>query len=211
MPDKGSKVLIKTQILERVLCVIDRTLRNQFSEDFHKRCMYAAFGMRELIRDLGYSPILVGGNFAALVVSRDQRQASMQGYSSQGCSSGHSHYWVEVEGSIIDLGTTYLPIDSSYPALAMPVTNWDLAHPFARALQYQPEARYDVQVELDSTVEVSARMDKFLKACRKRMAGQLVNPRLGTWLLRDPTSMSEAVKRKDPWATAALRFEGMSL
>lgn len=202
--------MLQKQMLEKILCVVDRTLRNEFPEDFHKRCMYAAFGVRELLRNLDCSPVVVGGDFMAFVLSKDKRQASIQGYSSLGRSSEHSHYWVEVDGAVIDLGTYYLPIDSRFPAVAMPVTHWNLAIPFPKALQYHPEVRYDVNVELKSTVEITTKMERFLGLCRKRMEGSLVKPQLDTWLLSNPSSIKEAAKRGDLWASGAIRFEGMT-
>jgi len=205
-----SAALIHKQMMERVLCVVDRTLRKEFPDDFHKRCMYSAFGIHTLLRELGHRPILVGGDFAAFVLSRDGRRASVQGYSSQGRSVESSHYWVELEGTVVDLGTSYLPVESSFPAAAMPATHWDLSFPLPKALQYRPEIQYDPEVELRSSAEITDRMDKFLDLCKKRNEGSLVNSKFDSWLLRDPSSLAGAAKRGDLWAAGAIRFEGMS-
>ncbi|MNJ61347.1 hypothetical protein D3C77_571300 [compost metagenome] len=79
---------------------------------------------------MGHSPAIVGGNFLAFVVWRDQRQASMQGHGSE--SGEHSHYWVELDGSIIDLGTYYLPVGSSFLASEMPALFWDTGYAFPK-------------------------------------------------------------------------------
>jgi len=64
-------------------------------------------------------------------------QASMQGYASE--SGEHSHYWVDLNGSIIDLGTYYLPVGSKFPACEIPAVIWDAGYDLPRGLKYAPE------------------------------------------------------------------------
>lgn len=202
--------MISRLMLERVLCVVDRSLRKEFPDDFHKRCLYAAFGVHALLRDRGYSPNIVGGDFSAFVVSRDGMQASMQGYSSRGASSEPSHYWTELDGSIIDLGPSYLPYESRYPALSMPVACWEMSHRLPKALQYHPEVWHGVEAELDPASPAAIRKEKFVEQCRQRDKSPMVNPKLNSWLLRSMVSIEDSAKRGDRWAAGAIRFEQMA-
>ena len=63
--------------LERILATVDRCLKKTFPEDHHQRCAYAAFGVRELMRASGAAPEVMGGDFVAFIVARDNRRAGM--------------------------------------------------------------------------------------------------------------------------------------
>jgi len=171
-------------IVERVLCVVDRCLRSTFPDDYYKRCMYASFGLHRLLQARGYSPVIVGGNFGAFVVSRDKSLASIQGYASG--SGEHSHYWIELDGSIIDLGTYYLPVESSFQACEMPVVFWSTSYPLPKGLIYSPSARYPSSDFSRLSPHIMEKMEPFLAACHARMAKPLTKPKIGKWLVTSP-------------------------
>lgn len=197
--------MVKTAVVERVLCVVDRCLRSQFPDDYYKRCMYASFGMHRLFRANGYSPVIVGGNFGALVVSRDQRLASIQGYAS--CTGEHSHYWIELDGSVIDLGSYYLPVESSFQASAVPAVFWNTSCPLPRALIYEAAERYPSSDCSRLAPHIIEKMEPFLAACSARMAKPLAKPRIGKWIATSPSSIQKTARRGDPWALAVIRYE----
>lgn len=199
--------MIGTAIVERVLCVVDRCLRNQFPDDYYKRCMYASFGVHRLLQALGYSPVIVGGNFGAFVVSRDQSMASIQGYASD--SGEHSHYWVELESSIIDLGTYYLPVESSFQACEMPVVFWSTCYPLPKGLIYNPGTRYPSSDISHLAPHVIEKMEPFLTACHARIAKPLAKPKIGKWLVTTPSSIQRAAQKGDLWARAVAQYESM--
>ncbi|EUB86985.1 hypothetical protein [Pseudomonas sp. GM30] len=199
--------MVDAAVVERVLCVVDRCLRGQFPEDYYKRCLYASFGVHVLLRALGHSPAVVGGSFLAFVVSRDQRQASMQGYASD--SGEHSHYWVELDGWIIDLGTYYLPIGSSFLASEMPALYWDKGYRMPKGLKYAPEARYASPEVAHLEPHIIEKMVPFLAACQVRMCQPLVKPKIGKWLVTTPSSIQRAASKGDLWARAVIRYESM--
>ncbi|WP_233331075.1 hypothetical protein [Pseudomonas nitroreducens] len=201
--------MVETAIVERVFCVVDRCLRNQFPDDYYKRCMYASFGVHRLLQALGYSPVIVGGNFGAFVVSRDQRKASIQGYSSD--SGDHSHYWVELDGSIIDLGSYYLPVESSFQACDVPAVFWNASSPLPKGLIYSPAHRYPSSDISHLAPHIIEKMKPFLAACYARMAKPLAKPRLGKWLVTTPSSIQKAARKGDSWALAMIRYESMSV
>lgn len=200
--------MVEAVVVERIFCVVDRCLKSQFPDDYYKRCLYASFGIHSLLQAMGYSPAVVGGNFLAFVVSRDQRQASMQGYGSE--SGEHSHYWVELDGSIIDLGTHYLPVESSFLASEMPALFWDSAYRMPKGLRYAPEARYAAPGIAHLEPHIIEKMEPFLIACHARIRQPLVKPKLGKWLVRSPSSIKNAAIKGDPWARAVMRYESMS-
>ena len=199
--------MVDAAVVERALCVVDRCLRSQFPEDYYKRCLYASFGVHSLLRTMGHSPAVVGGNFLAFVVSRDQRQASMQGYASE--SGEHSHYWVEVDGSIIDVGTYYLPVGSSFAASEMPALFWDTGYRMPKGLRYAPEARYASPEVAHLEPHIIEKMVPFLEACHARMGQPLVKPKIGKWLVTNPSSVEKAASKGDQWARAVIRYESM--
>ncbi|HBN8198465.1 hypothetical protein ACM79J_26395 [Pseudomonas aeruginosa] len=200
--------MVEVTIVERILCVVDRCLRNQFPEDYYKRCMYASFGVHRLLQAQGYSPVLVGGNFGALVLSRDQRTASIQGYSSS--SGEHSHYWVELDNSIIDLGSYYLPIESSFQACDVPAVFWNASYPLPKGLIYNPTDRYPSSDITHLAPHIVDKMKPFLAACFARIAKPLTKPKIGKWLVTTPSSIQKAAKKGDPWALSLMRYESMS-
>lgn len=199
--------MVDAAVVERVLCVVDRCLRSQFPDDYYKRCLYASFGVHSLLRAMGHSPAVVGGNFLAFVISRDQRQASMQGYASE--SGEHSHYWVEVDGSIIDVGTYYLPVGSSFAASEMPALFWDTGYRMPKGLRYAPEAHYASAEVAYLEPHIIEKMVPFLAACHARMGQPLVKPKIGTWLVTNPSSVQKAASKGDQWARAVIRYESM--
>jgi len=199
--------LVDAAVVERVLCVVDRCLKGQFPDDYYKRCLYASFGVHRLLQAMGHRPVVVGGNFLAFVVSRDQRQATMQGYASD--SGEHSHYWIELDGAIIDLGTYYLPIGSSFPASEMPALFWHTGYRMPKGLKYAPEARYASPEVAHLEPHIIEKMVPFLAACHARMAQPLVKPKIGKWLVTSPSSIKKAAIKGDLWARAVMRYESM--
>src|SRR5450830_889502 len=200
-------VLVEAAVVERILCVVDRCLKSQFPDDYHKRCMYASFGIHRLLQVLGHNPVVVGGSFLAFVVSRHERKGSMQGYASD-CGE-HSHYWVELNGFIIDLGTYYLPVESSFPACEVPAVFWDTSYALPRGLRYDPEARYASMEVTHLAPHIIEKMEPFLAACHARMAKPLVKPKIGKWLVTTPSSIERAASKGDLWAQGVIRYQRM--
>jgi hypothetical protein len=99
--------------LELILIAVERTLRQQFPNDFFKRCAYSAFGIRALMKDAGVCAELVGGDFAAFTMSPSGDRAAVQGFGfgDDQCA----HFWVEADQRLVDIAPYFLPHDSSYP------------------------------------------------------------------------------------------------
>ncbi len=116
-----------------------------------------------------------GGRFSAFVVSQDQRRGFVHGYASE--SGEHSHYWVELDGSIIDLGTYYLPAGAGFLACEMPAVFWDTAYAFPKGLTYAPEASYASSEVAQLAPHIIEKMEPFLAACHARMGRPLVKPK----------------------------------
>lgn len=192
-------------MIERVLCVVDRCLKSQFPDSYYKRCLYAAFGTHVLLEELGYCPEIVGGEFGAFVSSKDQRTGAFQGYA--GDSNDHPHYWVEVDGAIVDLGTHYLPVASSFPAFDIPAVFWDLKNTFPKGLKYVEAARYSSSDVSQLAPHISEQMIPFLASCRARMAKPLVKPKIGRWLATSPAAIEKAAQKGDLWARGIFRYE----
>lgn len=199
--------MVDAAVVERALCVVDRCLKAQFPDDYYKRCLYASFGMHSLLQAMGHRPVVVAGNFLAFVVSRDLRQGTMQGYGSD--AGRHSHFWIELDGAIIDPGTYYLPIGSSFPASEMPALFWHMGYRMPKGLRYVPETRYASPEVAELEPHISAKMMPFLAACHARIAQPLVKPKIGKWLATSPSSIKKAAIKGDLWARAVMRYESM--
>jgi hypothetical protein len=189
--------------IEKVLTVVDRSLRMAFQTDFDRRCAYAVFGIRSLLQDIGCTAQVFGGDFLAFVVSRDGMRAGLQGFG--GGETQCSHFWVETEERIIDLGPHYLPKSSSFPVVRMPAVAWKKNGELPLYLRYKPLQAFPESVSMSSIETQNARCEQFVQACRERFAGQLSNSSFPTWLATDHQSVVHA-SRRDDWANAALRF-----
>lgn len=172
-------------MIERVLYVVDKCLRSHFHDDYHKRCMYASFGIHRLLEGMGHSPEIVGGDFLAFVISKDGLNATLQSYGSP--TEPVSHFWVELGGTIIDLGTYYLPTESSYPASEMPAMCWGREHALPRGISYCETTRCVSSETPCLEPHIKQKMEPFLEACLARMAKPLVKPKLGKWLATSPS------------------------
>jgi hypothetical protein len=191
--------------LEHLLAIVAATLRQEFPEDFYKRCAYSAFATFSLLRDADVDALLVGGDFVAFIVSRDGRQASMQGFGFGDTQC--SHFWVEAEGRLIDLGPHFLPEDTRFPAAPMPAVAWDLANPLPRSIRYRTIQRFPAEAEMSSDPIVQARCRTFIAKCRSRRNSQVNFLKFPTWIVTGKPSMTIATNRRDPWAVGADRFE----
>ena len=195
--------------LEHILAIVAETLRQEFPEDFYKRCAYSAFGTLALLRDAGVDALPVGGDFVAFIVSRDGRQASMQGFGFGETQS--SHFWVEAEGRLIDLGPHFLPDDARFLAAAMPAVAWDLANPLPRSIHYRTIQRFPAEAELSPEPTIRARCRAFIAKCRSRLDTQADFLKFPTWIVTGKPSMKIAASKRDAWAIGAERFEKLPM
>lgn len=128
------------------------------------------------------------------------------GFGTEQCS----HFWVEVEGRLLDVGPHLLPNDASYPTASMPLVAWAMAMPFASYLRYRPLQRFPAEAVMSSVPEQNFRCDRFIPACRSRAAGQIAGAKPLSWLLTEPSATEAAARRLDLWARSALRFAEMT-
>jgi hypothetical protein len=191
--------------IERVMAAVDRTLRRQFPEDYFKRCAYSAFGIHALLLDAGVEAQIVGGDFGAFIVSPDNRRAAVQGFGfgEEQCS----HFWVESDGRLLDLGPHYLPRDSSFPVVAMPAVAWPLAEPLPRGLRYRALDRFPPDAGMSSEPIIQARGERFMEACRQRMARQKGALTLPCWMLDGTATWESRIRRREHWALGLKEFE----
>lgn len=192
----------------RSLAIVDKALRAAFPDDFDKRCMYAAFGLRQLLQEAGQTVQIVGGQFLCLVVSPDGRQVTFQGFGmpSSAQAPEPSHYWVEAGQTLVDLGPHYLPRRSSHRAASMPLVCWSLQTSLPPFLRYKEAMRYDQNVELVATAAISKRMDDFLLRCQQESRSATGDVKLPGWQFRDIGSLQHAAQRGDAWARGAMSF-----
>ncbi|MBZ5762915.1 hypothetical protein LAV84_25375 [Rhizobium sp. VS19-DR104.2] len=188
----------------RSFSVVDRALRRSFPADYHKRCMYAAFGMQKLLSDFGHEASIQGGDAVAFMVSRSGQQAGMQGFAN--APEGHAHYWVVAAGRLVDIGPHYLPQDSSFPAADVPLICWDLAGALPPFLRCRVFGDFGPLTALITTEEIHERMEAFIEQCRSKAKNLVGQPKLPTWLLTSLETVERSAAQSDVWAKGALRF-----
>jgi len=199
--------MVSLDPVTRSLAIVDKALRATFPDDFDRRCMYAAFGLRQLLQEAGQTVQIVGGQFLCLVVSPDGRRATFQGFGMPSSQAPEpSHYWVEVGQTLVDLGPHYLPRRSSHRAAPMPLLRWSLQTNLPSFLRYKEAVRYDQHVELIADSAISKRMDNFLLRCQQESRNATGDVKLPSWQFRDMASLQYAVQRHDAWARAAMSF-----
>jgi len=150
-----------------------------------------------------------GGDFLSLVVSKDGRQATMQGYGNAEAVGEVSHYWVETPGLHLDLGPHLLPRACRFPAAEIPFLAWRKSHPLPAALRYRTRDRYDPYGPMTFPDDIARRMELFLADVAARWEarqGSLPSP---TWFLMDAQSLRQAATR-DMWARGVVHFERRS-
>jgi len=194
--------------LERILAIVERTLRKTFPDDCQKRCAYSAFGIHTLLKDAGVEATLIGGDFAAFVMSLNGGQAGVQGFGfgEDQCS----HFWVEADGRLIDIAPHFLPRESSYPVVPMPAIAWDLNEPLPAYLRYRAIERFPESAMMSSDATVNARCEGFVTACQQRLQAQVGPLDFPTWVVTGSASVAKMINRKDRWALGARRFEGLA-
>jgi hypothetical protein len=166
--------------------------------------MYASFGLSALLKDEGISARIIGGDFICAVVAKDGSQMSLQGFGSQ--SGGMpSHYWVEAQGMLLDLGPMYLPCESSFPASPLPVLCWPATSKMPDFVAYRERVRYADGVEITNP-EFFQKNAEFISHCRENWRAHTGPISLGTWQLKDFQSLHQAATRGDSWARAAIVF-----
>lgn len=188
---------------ERSLATVDAALRATFPDDYDARCMYAAFGIRDLLREAGLSAEIVAGNFLCFSVSKDGREATMEGFGTQAATKP-SHFWVEAAGRRLDLGPSYLPRRSRLDAAAIPPLNWGLSAPIPHYLRYQELQRWHPDVELSPGNPLVERLHRF-RSVLAGVASAAPAPSWA-WVLHGLTSVKQAARGGDTWALGALRF-----
>lgn len=190
--------------IERALAVVEVCLCETFPVDFHRRCAFAAHGLRALLRDDDLDAQLVGGKFAAFVMTPDGKRLAVQGF--EKARDPAPHFWVEAYGRLIDLGPYLLAFGSDYEVVSMPAVAWDLSLPLPAALRYKASHRLSAESRMSSDPEVCAQSDSFIDRCRT-LASTAPAPPLPTWLATDPAALIAAIGRGDAWATGAQKFE----
>lgn len=190
----------------RALRVVDRALRDAFPTDFHKRCLYAAFGTRDVLRARGVPAVIVGGDFRCFMMSRDRKRATLEGFGGSAERNQPSHFWLECDGRRLDLGPHYLPRESQYPVVSVPVVRWSMQSELPSFLRYTPNVFYDRDAVLNSTAEVIERMAQFVERCYTLDRSMKPIPAKWDWELTDMTSLKSAASRGDRWAQGAIRY-----
>lgn len=194
--------------LERVLAAVEACLCETFPADFFRRCAFSAFAIRALLRDAGIDAVLVGGQFAAFVMTPDQARLAVQGF--RGGHEPHPHYWVEADDRLIDLGPHLLAFGSDYPIVPMPALAWDMSAPLPAAFRYKARQRFPANSPMSVDSKLCAQAESFVERCRSLLGDPERTPVLPTWMASSYASLLAAMQRGDPWALGAKQFEQMA-
>lgn len=200
---------MNNNILERIFYVVDLELREQFPEDYWRRCMYVAAATKFLLEALDEKPIIVSGDFICFVVSPESTSARFQGYAGDDTST--AHLWVECRDTILDLMPYYLPEDqnNSSPTCTTAPIAWRPSKKLPSGMTYIAKAKYATDVEFGGMDGLQEKINAFSEACKLRMKNtRKVKPKF-KWMLRDAKSLDEMAQRGDPWAMCLAKYENM--
>ena len=187
----------------RIRAVVDYALRESFPANYWKRCTYAAFGLNQLLTQRGIACEFVSGEVLCFTLSPDGNRAQLEGYGNA-VGGTPSHYWIEADGALLDLGVHYLPKEARRPIVAMPVVRWAKREPLPRYLRYREMGRAPA-MRPDSSIV--GRVEDFLGRCEivdRDLGDGLTAP---AWALTGPDTLRAATQRSDTWARGAARFE----
>lgn len=191
--------------ITRCFSVVDQTLRQSFPRSYWKRCMYAAIGMREMLCADGVLAEVVYGDVACFTISPDAQRAGWQGFANDGKGPA-AHFWVETADVLLDVGTHYLPAESSWSIARMPLVRWPLNEAQPSYLRYHERGRRDIDMRADLSME--QRVADFVGQCMTlRQSDEPLKMSSPTWQLACTPSLREAAQRPgDIWARAALQI-----
>jgi len=188
------------------ISVVDQSLRDVFPENYWKRCMYAAFGLRELLKEEGIASEIIAGDVACFVLYTQDNQPGMDGFKSETLGVS-AHFWVETVHVLIDLGPHYLPRDTRRPIAEMPLICWPRDVRLPNYLRYREKARYLPNAKLQVDSDMMERMAGFLTHCESRRHAASSAVKTTSWELRGPDSLRIAASKGDQWARSALKFD----
>jgi hypothetical protein len=190
--------------ITRYFSIVDYALRHAFPDSYWKRCMYAALGMRELLRADGIDAKMVYGDVACFTISPDAKNAGWQGFVNNGVGPA-AHFWIETVGYLLDLGPHYLPADSRRPIAPLPLIRWPLNEARPRYLRYRERGHGEADMRQDP--ELAQRVADFVDHCMTvRQSGDVPAMPSYTWQLLGTPSLMTAARKGDAWAGAALQF-----
>lgn len=199
--------MIRKETTRRIFSVVDEQLRLSFSGDYYKRCMYAATAIKALLERNGYSPVVVSGDFVSLVVSPDSQSARFQGYG--GGNSDISHLWVECEDTILDLMTTYLPLDSDKDTAKVSPIAWRPIRTLPSAFTYDQKVQYAADFEFRGVEGIQEKTNTFIHECLRRLDQCSTINTSFDWILFDEKVLHARARRRDPWAMSLVKYETM--
>lgn len=192
--------------LEHLLALVAGALREEFPQDYYKRCTYSTLAMVALLRQEGESAMGVGGNFAGFTLSLDGRRPILKGFATSGGEM--SHFWIETADRLIDPSVHFLPDDATIPSMAMPAVAWPRNEKLPHYLRYKKVAQLAEITQMADGSVVAERGARFIQLCLDRAAEQAQPLKFPTWVATGRSSVAIAAKRGDPWARGAERFDG---
>lgn len=179
--------------IEELFAATDWCLRNSFPDDYDARCLYSACAIHTILKRKSVKTIIVGGNVGVFTLSADGREVLLEGFGG-GDIAQPSHYWIEANGLILDLGVSYLPKRSHMSAVSMPMIAWMKNNPLPNYLQYIDKIRYAEEVEYIFPDDITNRVPEFIRRCEKRYASRTAKKKLPTWLLTNQKDLDKAAR-----------------
>lgn len=196
--------MTKPDSIARAFAAVDASLREVFPLDFHSRCMYASLGMVALLEDAGIAAQMIGGDIACAVIEKGGNRKGFQGFGLSS-SGAPTHFWVETQDLLLDLGLMYLPHRSTYPLSKLPVVRWNLENHLPDYLDYREILRYAPGVQLSDATFQRCSVG-FRAHCRTKAQSLSTSASLKTWELKSHMSLLNASQRGDRWAKEMLLF-----
>ncbi|WP_150141402.1 hypothetical protein [Candidatus Enterovibrio escicola] len=195
--------------IDDLFASVDWCLKKTFPSDYDERCLYTACAIYTILKEEGIRSTIIGGNVGAFTMSTDGCQASVEGFA--GSSNDQpSHYWVEVNDTLLDPNISYLPKSSKIPRVPMPMVAWKNKSTLPISLQYSAHIRYDEDAIFSFPNEISLRINSFIALCHKRYLSKAAKKKLQSVVIESQSDLENLAKAGNKWALGALRFESMS-
>ncbi len=184
--------------------VVHRELRKRFPENAGQRCMYGAFALAHLLREMDFEATVVGGDFAIFVPARDGRSAAFHGFGGSNEPGTASHYWVESCGRVVDASTLFLHTTTDQDIVRLPVIYWPISQELPRYLRYSAIMRADKGAEFSTVLEQREKAAAVVDGCLRRLSGRALPSKQE---VLDGPKYVFRTKAENAWSKAAVEYE----
>ena len=184
------------KIAFKILPALDRSLRHIYPNDYMFRCFQASVCLNRLLLSLGYESRIVSGDFQMAARNIQNGLPEFHGFYSK--EEDNSHYWLNVEGHLIDAMPRYLVKSSPNITMAPPMMAWKMSHPLPHCIYYlvrNPAPNIQAIMSSGDRESIAELLTDLKERLSRRGSVQTARP-----VLMGPNCIKTLARKKDPWA-----------